>query len=444
MQASNPKTNPAPAAIMLGGGAIALASFPGANVIGALMVMSSAWRMIEAKQTPIEAVEALVKEVWGGFADCFSGPAEQGLSLSREIVTNAGDQMPWAQYLELKAVEELNHDTGWLKPIVEMDAATKRVRHFGVCGEPGDGKTLLLLMTVNAFLTKYPTGKVLIHDLDFDNNHNPDAGQPAWYGLELGKQVFTEVSDIDIFADVIEDEFTARTGQHQHPPMLIVIDEFNNLMGELSEKSREAFISLLGKVKNRGGKRGMQLAIATQRLEVGELKINQAFISSLDWIVLRGASAKRWVTKNLGMIDEPLADFRAAARKIQRMGKVDGVRPCVAYMGGEVDLKAVPGADTLPDTVELVSPKSKGQQWIESLFQAYPEILDATEANEFENLKALTMDGNFKTIVKAFDGSIIQRKTSDFRYVALRDWWDSLEAEKLPPENPAPDAPADV
>ncbi|MEO0432917.1 MAG: hypothetical protein AAF151_14615 [Cyanobacteria bacterium J06656_5] len=433
MQASPPKEKPnsSPAATFLAGGLLALSPIPGGNVAGALMCMSSAYRMIQTKQSPIAATTALLSEVWNGFAECWSEPAEQGLQLSQEIVTNAKQQLPWTQILETEAVEQLNRNTDWLKPILEMDVSTKRVYHFGVCGEPGDGKTQLLLMAVNSFLTKYPQGKVLIHDLDFENNNEPD--RPAWFGLEIGKHVFTETSDVQVFGDAIHHEFNKRSKPCNHEPMLIVIDEFNNLMGELSDAQRDDLIALLTRVKNRGGKRGMQLAIATQKLAVGELKINRAFITSLDWIVLQRATLKKWVTDNLGLVDETLAEFRDCMRQIKRMGRVDGVRPCITLMTDEVTLRAVPGAASLPESVTLVTPESKGEQWINNLLEMFPEILEDVEKGAYESLRALTENEDFKVIVKDFDGSSIQRKSTDFRYVALKNWWDSLDSQKNTP-----------
>lgn len=432
MQVSPPKDDskkdPTPAAIFTSGLLLAVSPIPGGNVAGSIMCMSSAYRMIEGKQNPLQAVSALLSEVWNGFSECWSEPAEQGLQLSSEIITNAKAQLPWTEILEAEAINELNKDTQWLKPIIEMDMATKRVRHFGVCGEPGDGKTRLLLMTVNAFLSKYPKGKVLIFDIEFENNNAPDT--PAWFGLDVGKQVFTDSTKVITFMDAIKSEFRGRSNADDHEPMLIVIDEFNNLMSELSDDNRDDLISLLTIIKNRGGKRGMQLAIATQRLEVGELKINRAFISSLDWIILRRASLKRWVTTNLGLVDETLSEFRSVMRQIKRMGPITGVRPCITLMGDEVTLRSVPGSDSLPETVTLVSPETKGDQWLKTLFETYPEIEEEIKSGAWKSLRSLTDDDNFKIIVKDLDGTFIDRRDTDYRYVSLKQYWDNLHTEK--------------
>ena len=174
----------------------------------------------------------------------------------------------------------------------------------------------------------------------------------------------------------------------------------------------------------------MQLAIATQRVEVGELKINRAFISSLDWIILRRASLKRWVTTNLGLVDETLSEFRSVMRQIKRMGPITGVRPCITLMGDEVTLRSVPGSDSLPETVTLVSPETKGDQWLKTLFETYPEIEEEIKSGAWKSLRSLTDDDNFKIIVKDLDGTFIDRRDTDYRYVSLKQYWDNLHTEK--------------
>ncbi|HEY9763473.1 MAG TPA: hypothetical protein V6D07_13160 [Trichocoleus sp.] len=438
MPTSNPSEHEkaATGALFLLGSAISFGANP---FVGACIGTAAYARMQQRKFGLLQSVAAVWPLVREPIQAALEGLTAGGKEHSGEVLSTILSQTPLLKHFELQLKERLALDGAWLEALVTLNPKTERLRSFGVLGEPGDGKSWLLRYALLKFIRSYPKGRVYIHDIDLELTKKK-WGEAAWFGLPEGQVVFSDPHDFELLVKQISNELDDPTDD---TPILLVIDEFNNLMPKFSEKTQQRLGLQLEQIKNRGGKRLIQFAIASQAIDVAGLGLRRAFIRSLDWVVLRMASQVGGVYDNLGLRESQKKEFNALVDQLVDLPEsIDDFWPCITFIGKQLALTGVPDLSWMPPVLTIISPDEKATSWLLELFEAQPELLYRVQAGE---ISSRTQFGNIlDPMLRAAGEKILKRNSSDSRWKEIAARWDDIVAQKWPPEKPEREAGTDI
>ncbi|HEY9737563.1 MAG TPA: hypothetical protein V6D06_14815 [Trichocoleus sp.] len=427
MPTSNPNhEKAATGALFLLGSAIAFGANP---FVGACIGTAAYYRMQRRGFGLLQSVLS----VWPLLREPVQEVIEQltadGKEQSGEVVSNLLQQMPLLKHFELKLKESLALNDEWLEQLVTPNPNTERLRSFAVLGEPGDGKSWLLRYVIFHFIRNYPNGRVYIHDIELEQTRKK-WGEAAWFGLPEGQVVFSEPHEFELLVSDISNELDNPASDS---PILLVVDEFNNLMPKFSEKQQQRLGGQLEDIKNRGGKRLIQFAIASQVIDVAGFGLRRAFIRSLDWVVLRMASQVGGVYDNLGLRDSQKKEFNGLVDQLVDLpSSIDDFWPCITFIGKQLALAGVPDLSWMPPVLSIISPSEQAASWLQQLFEEQPDLLYRIQAKD---IPSRTQFGKvLDPILKVRGEQPLKRNSSDPRWKEIADRWDSIVAEKWPPE----------
>ena len=432
MQTSNPKPasdfeKASQGALLTLGGVV---SFTASPFAGACIGTLALWQMHRRGYGLWESMGAtynLIQESIGDLVETSKPEVTPG-----QLVSTVLNQTPISKLIELDLSRDFDFDGSWLKQLITVDPDTERLRSFGVLGEPGDGKSYLLRYVIYHFISNNPQGKVYIHDIDLAQTIKK-WGEGAWFGLPVGEVVYSDPED---FPRIVRTIHGAIQESGDDAPILLVVDEFNNLLDELTEKVREKTIQQLRTIKNRGGKRLIQFAIATQAADVEGLGLSQAFVRSLDWVVLKKSALTDGVTRNMGLRQSMKQRFAELAETLEDMpALLRGFRPCITSLSKELTLTGVPDLSGLPYCLDIKNPLDVAGSWLLDFLLEYPEALDGIEDGTIQNKTQLVVDG-INPILTELGEKKIHQSSRDERWVEVGNRWESIALGEFPPAKP--------
>ena len=430
MQTSNPKSvsdleKASQGTLFVLGGVV---SFTAAPFVGACIGSLAIWRMQRKGYGLFQALGATYNLLQESINDLFE--ANQADINPTQLISTVINQTPIGKLIELDLSRELKLDGSWMHQLITLDPDTERLRSFGVLGEPGDGKSYLLRYVIYHFIRQHPTGQVYIHDIDLARTIKK-WGEGAWYGLPVGEVVYSDPED---FPRIVRNIANTIKQSGDDSPILLVVDEFNNLLADLDEKVREKTIQQLGTIKNRGGKRLIQFAIASQAADVEGLGLSQAFVRSLDWVVLKRSALTDGVTRNMGLRPTLKQRFTELADKLEDLpSQFQGFRPCVTYLSKELALTGVPDLSGLPFRLDITSPEDAANTWLTQFLTRHPEVLELVEDGVIQNKTQFVREA-INPILRKNEEPLIQTKNEDARWVELGRSWKNIVIQGLPPE----------
>ena len=215
-----------------------------------------------------------------------------------------------------------------------------------------------------------------------------------------------------------------------------MVDEFNNLLSELDEKTRAKTVEQLNTIKNRGGKRLIQFAIASQAADVEGLGLSQAFVRSLDWVVLKRSALTDGATRNMGLRSTLKQRFTELANKLEDLPtQCEGIRPCITYLSKELTLTGVPDLSDLPYRLEIQTPQDAASTWLTQLLREYPQILLKLQDGEITSKTQLK--NTIDPLLRNQGERVLKRSLKeDARWAEISRRWSQLLTGEFPPENP--------
>lgn len=439
-----PTSNPKPAsdfekasqgALFTLGGVV---SFTAAPFVGACIGTLAYWQMQRRGYGLLESVGATYNLLQEGISDLMVSHKPH-LNPS-QLVSNVLNQTPIGKLIELDLSRELKLDGSWMQQLITVDRDTERLRSFGVLGEPGDGKSYLLRYVIYHFIRQHPTGQVYIHDIDLARTIKK-WGEGAWYGLPVGEVVYSDPED---FPRIVRTIANTIKQSGDDAPILLVVDEFNNLLSELDEKTRAKTVEQLNTIKNRGGKRLIQFAIASQAADVEGLGLSQAFVRSLDWVVLKRSALTDGATRNMGLRPTLKQRFTELADKLEDLPtQFEGFRPCITYLSKDLALTGVPDLSDLPYRLDIQTPQDAASTWLAQFLTQHPQLCLKVQDGE---ITSKTQLGNaIDPILKASGEWVLKRSMKrDDRWAEISRRWPQLVTGEFPPENSALTASTDV
>ena len=432
-----PTSNPKPAsdfekasqgALFALGGVV---SFTAAPFVGACIGTLAYWQMQRRGHGLWESVGATYNLLQEGIGDLVVSH-KQHFNPS-QLVSNVLNQTPIGKLIELDLSRELKLDGSWMQQLITLDRDTERLRSFGVLGEPGDGKTYVLRYVIYHFIRQHPTGQVYIHDIDLARTVKK-WGAGAWYGLPVGEVVYSDPED---FPRIVRTIANTIKQSGDDSPILLVVDEFNNLLSELEEKTRAKTVEQLNTIKNRGGKRLIQFALASQAADVEGLGLSQAFVRSLDWVVLKRSALTDGATRNMGLRSTLKQRFTELADKLEDLPtQFEGFRPCITYLSKELALTGVPDLSDLPYRLDIQTPQDAASTWLAQFLTEHPHLLLKVQDGE---ITSKTQLGNTIDPILKEKGERVLRRSDrkDERWAEISRRWPQLVTGEFPPENPA-------
>ena len=406
-------------------------SFSGSYIVGGVLGTAVYWYMRKKNIGLIEAAIATggtIKDCFTSVIDELSRPAE---GHTGEIISAVLEQIPVLKHFELEMRQSLDAEGEWLEALVRMNPKTERMRSFGVLGEPGDGKSWILRFVILRFLDQYPNGRIFIHDMELKET-TKKLGDGAWFGLPVGTVVYETPEDFKHIIKFVSKELDSPTDDS---PILLVVDEMNNLLKKFSEKEQGRIMSALDDIKNRGGKRRIQFAIASQASDVKGSGLSEAFIRALDWVILRTAAQVGSIHRNMGLRESQKKQFDDMVDDLEGLPEIEGVYPCITYVEKKLTLTAVPDLGWMPMQLTIKSPAEASLEWFRRILAAHPDLLSKVQEGQ---LTSRTQFGNaLDAILRDAGEPLLRRRDTDLRWKEIREHWDSMVAGEFPPRNDA-------
>lgn len=346
-------------------------------------------------------------------------PITNGINRKRiEITTTALKQLPMGDRIAARMIAANDLSTSGFKRIEDRPSI--------VLGESGDGKTHVLKYRLQRFLQAH-SGKpheVYIGDPDYGQSH-PGSEPNTWFGIdpETGRVIFTDAQDI--YATILDVEQAVKDRATQKdtpkPPILLLIDEWCNIILDWTPKQLERALDALRQIARRGLKQNVYVTLGLHSLAVSESALNKAILQQFEILALWRAAQEVDNYNNLGCSVDAV---EKAIAKISSLPRVIGnLRPCVMYAEKKLSVQAVPqlqldelvlldveSQPTNPESAEI------DRAWIQKDFDS---VLRAIASRRLKQGKT----SNLVPISEAWDafgGLAKQRSESNESYLHFR------------------------
>lgn len=299
--------------------------------------------------------------------------------------------------------------TDWIEEIAGKS-------NLGLLGDQGEGKSFLLRYILYQFLRSHDFNlskcRVYIHDMENGLGHGEKS---TWLGLN-DSYVY---SDPDDFVSILQD-IERTIDRPDFIPTLLITDEFNNLLDELSKEQRETVDTVLKAIRNRGKKRKIHLVFSTQDINVSDLGLNQAIIRKMDWIIYpKMCQAANF--RNFNLSTDCEAHRAKLTTELKSIDRVSGIFPVLLYRDKSFSLVRIPDLTGLPTELPTETELTP-MDWWETFTRSHPEI----DPNQYTSIRKL-VDG-VNDVLRGEGQPLINRKLSDPRYCLLRDLKDGVNA----------------
>jgi hypothetical protein len=381
----------------------ALTPFSLAGPVLAALATYQSWD----ESTPWGSVWAFSGSVIDAMANLLNRE-RQWLDVPVERVNGAiANQGPLSEYFRFQGIQNLGTD--WL---LELSSEN----NLALLGDQGEGKSYALRYLAYHFVKRHQGNcRLYVHDIEDGFGHGERFN---WFGLERNQYLFTEPDDLPrILRAVMEDA--------DGLPTLILIDEVNNAMDELSDEQKQDAQKAFKAIRNRGKKRKVQFVVGTQDNNVEDLGLNTAAIRKMVWVIYPKMARFKTSYRNLDLDEGGKEQLAAALGQMQELKPKPTDHPVIVFYAGNVSLRSIPEVKGLPKTLELVD-ESKSGDWFENWFEEHPDF----PMGNINSKSGLVNKVNQKLSAEKKQGiyhdSLIKRSPDDYRYLSICHWWDSF------------------
>lgn len=420
--------------ILLGlGGSIIFRSWP-AYLAGATLatvgVVSAARKGIR----PDQAVSLYSNEVMDSVTELFNPTTVE--ANSRRVVSAIAAQVPILNTLQ-ESYTRLSEDPNFFNSLVTIDQAAGRFQPLVLAGLPGEGKTRVMQRLVERFTILNPEGEVMVFDPEYSFNQSDPNGTPWPEHLKPGTHIFADLAGLNSIRQALRNRLKGHQtkgpqskGEGASKPLLILIDEFNNLKSFPSMPEEDSYyIEFLKELKvayNRAGKRGVMIVTGIQRIGAKETGLPLEYLSSFPWLIFPKLARSKRLQQVLGLEQDQKQRFLEVLVEIDEVVAMNNARlhPLAHFTQEEVSCKLIPHFES-HEIVEVIEP---GLDWLLSVWRACPEIIEAIERGEIKNRTELA-DPKLpyqQELAEALSETKLQRKTSDPRWQSLATYWEQL------------------
>lgn len=221
-----------------------------------------------------------------------------------------------------------------------------------ICGESGDGKSKTLVYVLTRFLQANSNGQcqVYIGDPDYGSSHG-DSEPNTWLGLKLGKHIAITALDIYLMVKHVSkivddraDQTAMAISQGQSKPkfnpVLFVLDEAPNVMGQLEEKLRDDVKLAIANILRRGLKQNVTFKLGTQSLAVGSLHLTQDLLRQIEIVMLWRAAQVAENYSNIGAKKQETEQITSSVGMLPR--KLGDRFVCAVFAEKKLTIRGIP------------------------------------------------------------------------------------------------------
>ena len=372
------------------------------TLLGPIIGFLAAYKSYE-ESNPAVAVWAFL----GLMADALSqvlNQERQWLDVPVERLNGAiAHQSPLAGWFGFQGQQDLGTD--WL-------LALSADNNLAFLGDQGEGKSYALHYLAYHFVKAHQGNcRLYVHDIEDGRGHGE---QFNWFGLEHGKYRFTDAHDLVYILHAVMDDADGL-------PTLVLIDEVNNAIDELSEEEHQELKQAFKAVRNRGKKRQVQFAIGTQDNNVEDLGLNQAAIRKLVWVIFPRMARFKSSYRNLDLDDEGKDQLKAAQGQLAAYQPKPTDHPVIVSYAGNVSLRNLPEVENLPETLVF----NPSDDWLKTWLETHPNC----ELTAHNSIRSLVDGINEILRQEKTDGltadTLIKRDASDYRYQSIKTYWEA-------------------
>ncbi|MEM9006526.1 MAG: hypothetical protein AAGE59_23745, partial [Cyanobacteria bacterium P01_F01_bin.86] len=165
--------------------------------------------------------------------------------------------------------------------------------------------------------------------------------------------------------------------------------------------------------------------------------LSQAFVRSLDWLVLKRSALTDGATRNMGLRSTLKQRFTELADKLEDLPtQFEGFRPCITYLSKELALTGVPDLSDLPYRLDIQTPQDAVSTWLAQFLTEHPHLLLKVQDRE---ITSKTQLGNAIDPILKEKGERVLRRSDrkDERWAEISRRWPQLVTGEFPPGNPA-------
>lgn len=289
--------------------------------------------------------------------------------------------------------------------------------NIGLLGDQGEGKSFLLRYFLYQFLRSHNFNlskcRVFIHDIENGLGHGEQI--TPWLGLS-DTYVY---SDPDDFVSILQ-EIDKSIDRPDFTPTLLIVDEFNNTLDELSKTQLETVWSVLKSIRNRGKKRKIHMVFSTQDINVSDLGLSQAIIRKTDWVVYPKMSQSSANFTNFGLSPDAEKLRSSLATELKNIDRSGEIYPVLLYRDKTFSLVRIPDLSALPETLPVATELTPSEWWDMFSKEHGLDLSDYTSTRKL-------IDG-VNDILRVKGDPLISRKNTDRRYCLLRGLKDGVNA----------------
>ena len=395
-----------------------------AYVAGATLTTFGVMTAARKGVRPDAAVGAYSNEVMEALTELFNPDSVD--HNARRVVSAVAAQVPLLKQLQ-DSYTRLSEDPQFFNALVTLDPAAKRFQPLVIGGLPGEGKTRIIQKLVERFTLLNPEGQVMVFDPEYHFNQADANGSPWPEHLVLGTHIFDNLAGLNTIRTTLKNRLATTK---QTTPLLIVLDEFNNLKSFPGMPEEDAyyteFLRELKVAYNRAGKRNVMLVTGVQRIGAQETGMPLEYLSSFPWLIFPKLAKSKRLQTVLGLEETQKRTFLEVIAQVDEITAINNptLHPAVYVTPERIDWKLIPHF-TGHEITEVIEP---GLDWLLKVWQACPHIIQAIEAGEIKTRTELADPAlpYQEELAELLDESKLQRKTSDPRWQALAKHWDSL------------------